>query len=230
MTRNQRNYLQLLHKLYDKLKSGATVDGTIELTNASVTFDPYDDLNIEGFIPQDNEYIQRELKWYMDQDLDIAVLDDVKIWTQVCDENRKINSNYGFLILSGQNGHQYKSAFNELKRNPYSRRAIMYYTNPWMHYQGGKDHVCTIAVQFYIRNNALQCTVMMRSNDIVFGMRNDLPWHQNILQKLYIDLKNDPEYKNSSLKLGNIHWFATSLHIYERHYKALEKLGKEYGW
>ena len=207
----------ILRKLNIKRMMSKFVASTVELLNETVQFHAKGDLNLKG-LPQNEVYIERELEWYKSQSLDIEPLNDVKIWTIVCDNNHKINSNYGFLIFSSQNGNQFENVYKELKRDINSRRAVMYYTNPWMHHQGGKDHVCTAYVSFLYRDGTLNCYVSMRSNDVIFGMRNDLPWHQWVLETMAMRLGIRPGYVN---------WHAVSLHVYERHYDLLEKVCKE---
>ena len=112
----------------------------------------------------------------------------------------------------------------ELRRNPYSRKAIMIYTRPsiheeynvnWMH-----DFICTNAVSYYIRDNKLHCVVQMRSNDVVFWYKNDRAWQDYVLTKLLNDLKEDYPW----LEKWNIYWQVQNLHIYERHFKLIEEL------
>ena len=92
----------------------------------------------------------------------------------------------------------------------------MIYTRPIMHADynrdGMSDFMCTNAVQYVIRNNRLNAIVQMRSNDVVFGYKNDRAWQQWVLNKLANDLEIDP---------GQIVWNAGSLHVYERHFNLL---------
>lgn len=165
------------------------------------------------------DYIKKELEWYENQSLSINhMANPPKIWQQVCDIHRTVNSNYGFLIYSRQNGMQFDNVIAELNRNKSSRRAVMYYTNPWMHYQGGKDHICTLAVQYLWRGNKIHAVVFMRSNDVVYGLIGaDLYWQDYVLKKVCYELGAAP---------GNITWIAGSLHIYERHFDKVKELLK----
>ena len=213
---NDSSLLSTLRAMYAKLINQEFANGNIELLNHTMTFDG----NIEYFdIPgfkSNEKYIQTEIEWYMSQSLDTKEISkQAKIWSMVSDENDKINSNYGFLVFSAQNGNQFSNVVEELRRDAFSRRALMYYTNPWMHYQGGKDHICTIYVSYYIRDKKLHCTVNMRSNDLKFGFLNDYTWQQFILTRM-ANLLN--------LKVGTITWQAVNLHLYPRHFNLLENL------
>jgi thymidylate synthase len=164
------------------------------------------------------EYVQNELDWYISTSLNVNDIPGgpPKIWQQVADENGFINSNYGWCIFHPDNGFQYDRVKEELLRNPYSRRAAMIYNRPSMHMDynanGMSDFMCTNAVQYLYRNGKLNAVVQMRSNDVVFGYKNDYAWQKFVLDKLAADLETDP---------GQIIWNAGSLHVYERHFKLV---------
>lgn len=161
------------------------------------------------------EYIAREIEWYESMSLNV---NDMKppvpsIWQQVASESGYINSNYGWCIWSDGNFAQYDHVVAELQNNPNSRRAVMIYTRPEMWYDydvnGMSDFMCTNAVQYLIRHGALHAVVQMRSNDAVFGYKNDYAWQKYVLDKLADEL---------NVPAGDIHWNVGSLHIYERHF------------
>mgnify|MGYP003349426371 FL=1 len=114
----------------------------------------------------------------------------------------------------------YQNVLNELIKNPLSRRATMIYNRPTMHddyNKGGmSDFMCTNAVQYLIRNNRLNALVYMRSNDAVFGYKNDYAWQKHVLEELVKDLRNE---WLDDIQIGDIYWNVASLHVYERHFK-----------
>lgn len=167
------------------------------------------------------EYIERELEWYKSQSLKV---DDIPgetpaIWKQVASREGKINSNYGYLIWSDENHSQYENVRAELKYNTNSRRAVMIYNRPSMHYDyqtnGMSDFICTYANTFMIRDGKLISHYLMRSNDAVFGYDNDIHWAMHVQKRLAEDLE---------VECGDIIWTATNLHVYERHFKFIEEL------
>lgn len=167
------------------------------------------------------EYIERELEWYKSQSL---YVDDIPgetpaIWKQVASRHGKINSNYGYLIWSSDNYSQYKNVLEELTANPNSRRAVMIYNRPSMHYDYKKDNmsdfVCTYANTFLIRDGKLISHYLMRSNDCVFGYTADVHWALHVQKMLASDL---------GVEVGDLIWTATNLHAYERHFPHIEKL------
>ena len=183
-------------------------------------------INLYDIFKTKEEYINKELEWYMSQSLDAKWIGQhAKIWLDCCDENSKINSNYGYLMFSAQNGYQFKNVIKELTTDKDSRRAVAYYANPFIHYTGGKDYICTIAVQYLFRNKTVDAIVYMRSNDIVYGLIGaDLFW-QNECLKLVCDLLTI--HYCEQIFPGDIHWMPGSLHIYERHWIKLNEFIKE---
>ena len=187
---------------------------TLEIFGASFVAD---EPVIFGKLNED--YAQRELEWYKSMSL---YVNDIpggapKIWEQVASKNGRINSNYGYLIYSTGNHSQYKNVLNELKTNPFSRRAVMIYTRPsiWNEYNenGMSDFICTNAVGYAIRNGKLNAHVSMRSNDVIFGYKNDKFWQDYVHSALAEDL---------GVEVGQMVWTVTSLHIYERLFNLIK--------
>ena len=165
------------------------------------------------------DYVERELEWYESQSL---YVNDIpggapKIWQQVACKNGRINSNYGWCIWNSANGKQLKNVFAELTKNRESRRAVMIYTRPsmWQDYNenGRSDFMCTNAVQYVIRGGKVSAIVQMRSNDAWAGYRNDYAWQKYVLE-LVADEVN--------AEIGDIHWNAGSLHIYDRQFYLVD--------
>ena len=188
---------------------------TIEMIGA--TFEA-DEPTIFGDVNDD--YIQRELEWYESMSLYVDDIPGITpaIWQQVADRAGKINSNYGWAIYHKDNHLQYVRVFNELLHLPNSRRAVMIYTRPtmWEDYKrdGMSDFMCTNTVQYMIRDDQLVAVVQMRSNDVVFGYRNDYAWQFHVANQLSdeLGLKTWPK----------IIWHVGNLHVYERHFDKVK--------
>lgn len=171
------------------------------------------------------EYAGKEVQWYLSQSLNVYDMPNPpKIWREVCDKDGYINSNYGWVIFSKENGYQYKHCVRELRRNKNTRRAMMIYTRPSMQWEyntnGRSDFICTNTVQALIRNDRLYYIINQRSSDAIFGYKNDIYWAKFVQNMLLMELQQDyPE-----LNLGEVILQAGSLHIYERHFKFLDEL------
>ena len=193
---------------------------TIELVGASFVADEdaiFGDVNWD--------YVQREIEWYDSQSLKVTDIRGgaPKIWQMVSSKNGEINSNYGWAIYSSQNHKQYWSVMLELLANPNSRRAVMIYTRPTMHTDysrdGMSDFMCTNAVQYMIRNDNLHAIVQMRSNDVVFGYKNDRAWQHEVMGRLLDDLNSKGDCRYG---MGTLTWQVGSLHVYERHFDLIK--------
>lgn len=164
----------------------------------------------------DWDYVHREEQWYDSMSMKV---DDIPggapaVWKAISDKTTgEVNSNYGWTTYSSENGNQYAEVLAELKKNPESRRAVVIYTRPsmWKDYnKGGRsDFMCTNAVQYLIRDGALHACVQMRSNDAIWGYKNDRAWQHTVLARLAAEL---------NLPTGDLCWNAGSLHVYERHF------------
>lgn len=194
--------------------TGLTGNTTIEIVGASFVVD---EDHIFGEVNWD--YVAREEQWYNSMSLNVNDIPGgaPKIWQTVADKDGFINSNYGAVLYADWNFNQYDNVKKELSKNPGSRRATAIYNRPsmWIDYNknGRSDFMCTNAVQYVIRKGALHAIVQMRSNDAIFGFRNDRSWQQHVLEKLAADL---------GVPVGKLYWQVGSLHVYERHYYLVD--------
>ena len=184
-------------------------------------------------------YVERELDWYMSGSLDVNDMEPPvpAVWKAIAASDGTINSNYGHLVFSEQNGNQFENCLQALLRDRRTRQACMIYQRPSMHVdatrKGARDFVCTYAVQCSLRLNfeedvpsteTLHYSVFMRSNDAVFGYKNDLAWHKFVRDLLKDQLELHGKFRN--LAVAPITWHAGSLHVYRRHFKLIaEDLG-----
>ncbi len=206
-----------------KLAAEDFLGGTIEIVGATFVAD-----NQTIFGEPNQDYIDRELEWYLSESL---CVDDIpgetpKIWKQISSDRGLINSNYGNLMLSSANGSQLENVIMHLLEDRETRRATAIYTRPSIHAEwnvdGMADFICTNAVQYLIRNDELQVVVQMRSNDAVFGYRNDYAW-QRYMQEVVVRMLSS---NGVDVKPGRITWNVGSLHIYQRHFWLVEQYAK----
>ena len=223
---NTEDIKKLLIEKYKKGDFRITKSGvkTIELQGIQFVADK------DYIIREPNyEYAEREIRWYESQSLNVYDMEGTvpAIWKQVADVNGDINSNYGWMIFSKENGSQYKNCLWSLVNDPSTRQGVMIYNRPEMQQDWNKNHkydfCCTFAVQYFLNpvgdKYELNTFVLMRSNDAVFGYDNDVIWQNYVRDKLAKDLS---EQLNKDIVINPIVWYASSLHVYERHFKFLE--------
>lgn len=186
----------------------------------------------EGYIDFDcrkspRSYCNQENEWYVSKELNIKKVDNVTMWTKVCDDNDEINSNYGYLVYSRGNFSQFSQCLHKLESDKDSRQAIIIYTRPSMHLEYNAlnccDFICTNFQHFFIRNNKLYCITSMRSNDCIYGTFNDVFWYCYVFNDMYDKLL--PTYLD--LQKGNMIFIPNSFHAYERHFDLVKQIAQE---
>lgn len=208
-----RNYISDIRNELIRLKEVAKPTDMIEIVNASFVAD---EPTIFGTINE--EYIQREFKWYASQSLNVYDFDGTvpQIWADIAAKDGTINSNYGWCLFSVENGFQYNKAIANLRNNLYSRQGAMIFNRPSMHEDaienGRSDFMCTYAHQLMFRDGKLHYHVYMRSNDVIFGYKND---------KAYADYVHKLAAKDLDVEVGTMYWNATSLHVYPHHHRLV---------
>ena len=200
---------------------------TIEMLGASFIAD---EPSIFGSVNYD--YVNCELEWYDSKSTNIFDIwsetgdkEPPKAWTYAANKHGEINSNYGKLIYDDIYYNQYGNVLDELIINPDGRRASMIYNRPsiWVEYNenGKNDFICTNSVTYYIRDNILHAVVQMRSNDVIFGYKNDYAWQFEVMKRLVRDY-NDCIEQGPPIELGHIYWQVQNLHVYERHFHLVK--------
>lgn len=176
------------------------------------------------------EYAKQELKWYIQADPYADWIEEYATAWKKLKQPRSgmFFSNYGQYLfdkhIGGEEGKtQFQYVVETLLQDPDSRRATMVLLQPHHLFHSNVDTVCTYAIQFSIYENELHMTVMMRSNDAIWGLSNDAFCFWCIYQMVYALLQE----VNPRLKRGLYTHIANSLHIYERHYAMVDNMVRD---
>lgn len=160
------------------------------------------------------KYAEREWEWYKSHNRSVEELKKhAPTWDKMHGGDNIVNSNYGW---QWSREDQLEHTIEQLQNNPDTRQA-------WISIFDGKekseyayDTPCTIAIGFDIKPNSknLDMTVIMRSNDLVYGFCND----QYCFSKLQ-------EYVANRLHrpVGTYTHIAHDLHIYKKHFNLNTK-------
>lgn len=150
-----------------------------------------------------------------------------KFWEKIANPDLTINSAYGHLIwFKNSQGNPlfedcgveqgmrtpWQWAKESLIRDKDTRQAIMMFALPEHRWLGNKDQVCTLHGNWSIRNDNLNLSIVMRSNDLHKGLVYDLAWFVSLMDKMIDELKQ--HYPN--LHKGHYTHTAHSMHIYEK--------------
>lgn len=120
----------------------------------------------------------------------------------------KFNSNYGYYMFN--QGYLY-SAYEELVKDVNSRRASITINNNEIMYDKSIDKLCTNNISFRIRNNKLNMTVQMRSNDIIRNMVYDV----FTFSMIYGIMFNSLICHYPELSVGEYYHTAASMHVHK---------------
>jgi thymidylate synthase len=196
-----------------------------EISNAALVIDdPYFPLYENEVRSSQFKYIAGETVWYFTGRKDIKFIDKFsKFWKQLDNGDGTVNSAYGNLIFKeplSDGRNQWQWALDSLIEDRDSRQAILHFNKPSHQWQGNKDFVCTLNGIFQIRDNRLNFTVDMRSNDLILGTATDIAFFCLLQQQMLSHLQL--HYPN--LKMGNYTHIVHSLHIYERHFDLVKRM------
>lgn len=115
-----------------------------------------------------------EALWMLDGRNDLAFLEYfVPRFREFSDDGRTLNGAYGYRWRQHFGGDQLEEITKELIKNPGTRRAVLSMWDGGEDFEsavrGSKDVPCNTHAYFRRRGDALDMTVLCRSNDIVWG-------------------------------------------------------------
>jgi len=176
-------------------------------------------------------YTAKEMKLYRDgTDSADKFAAASSFWKAIANPDGTINSAYGKLIWVDKTcGNQdydpqlrtpWQWCLDALTKDKDTRQAVLRFNRPDHLWTGNKDQVCTLHILFVIRDNRLNASCVMRSNDVVRGLVYDLPFFCSLAHKMVEELL--PTYPE--LIVGHYRHLAHSMHIYERDFDAVKKM------
>lgn len=157
------------------------------------------------------KYAKREWSWYLSGNPNAEeIAKFAPIWYKMMDFDGNVRSNYGW---QWEREHQLDKVVAILRDNNDTRQASISIYDGKEISTYRNDTPCTYAIHFYIHNNKLNMSVMMRSNDIWYGFCND-QYCFSELQKIVAE--------RLSIDVGTYYHFVNNLHVYE------DFIGKNY--
>ena len=158
-------------------------------------------------------YAVGELAWYLsgsNRVKDIAQY--AKKWADISDDGETNNSAYGYRIFNKFGFDQWEYVKGLIRKDPNTRQAVIHIKDASN--APTKDTPCTVYLQFFLRNNKLNLSVHMRSNDIWMGVPYDMFSFCFLQVKMAMELGVD---------IGSYTHYAGSLHMYQRDYVNAKK-------
>lgn len=114
-------------------------------------------------------------------------------------------SAHGAVVSDRHGFDQVARVIDTLKRDPYSRRAVIDFNVPDPERPEAKDEICAIALVFELRGGKLDCTGIMRSDDVWLGTPYDVVFFTELQKHIANEL---------CVAYGKYTHFAVSLHAY----------------
>jgi thymidylate synthase len=165
------------------------------------------------------KYAKAEFLWYLRGDpYDTFIENYATMWPKLKQPGGFYYSNYGQYLFGEK---QIEWVLDELMRDKDSRRASCVLLKNHHMFPSNKDMVCTYSLNFRIRDNRLNMSVNMRSNDAVFGTTNDVFSFSMVYELVFAYLRFR---KYDALERGQYHHKVDSLHIYQRHFDMVREI------
>lgn len=174
----------------------------IEANMEIIVMKPWEDPMISKCGIYDTESLQQYKMEVEDGILDFMVGIDENVWEYTY--HQRI-------------GEQLNWCIEELKRNPWSRRAVIDTRDTKV--DANNEHpACLQHIQFILRNNVLDMIVLMRSNDAVNATFMNMFAFIGLMEKVA---------KALGAEMGTYVHRANSFHVYEKDFELFEHFVKE---
>lgn len=197
------------------IKTGLDIGDTKELTNVIFTVKNVSN-NVINVRNVSYKYAIAELIWYFSGDNSVEFISQfANLWKHISDDGVTNNSAYGYILKEKFGFDQIEKIIELLKKDPESRRAVININSANEYVIETKDEPCTISLQFMIRCGKLNCTSVMRSNDLYFGLPYDAIFFTELQKYIAYRL---------GIEAGRWTHFVGSMHIYKRDIEKLKDL------
>ncbi len=185
-------YCQLCGKISVQGREAA---GTKELLNSGFTLLDITDNIVTVRTGHSLSYMLGGLAWYF------TGRDDVE------SDGVTNRSAYDAIAFNRYGFDQVAQVIDTLRRDPYSRRAVIDFNVPDPEHFETKDEIRAIALVFELREGKLDCTGIMRSDDVWLGTPYDVVFFTELQKHIANEL---------GVGYGKYTHFAVSLHAYEK--------------
>lgn len=160
-----------------------------------------------------------ELAWHIRGDTDVEALAFyTPRWREFADIDGKVRGScYGARIFDPLRlgGSQWVNVRRLLIEDRFSRRAVLNFRVEEDVSRNTNDVSCTNTLQFMVRDNQLHAFANMRSNDAIWGVPYDMFLFSCLQELMAVEL---------GVELGRYHHYASSMHIYERHFDLATRI------
>ena len=215
------NMDEIYRRICNDLDQASEVRGTKELRNYSFTLTNLDN-NVINIRNISKSYVCGELLWYALGRNDMVFINKFAgLWGRISDDGVTSYSAYGDIVFKRHGFNQAEKIIQLLCADQTSRRAVINFNVPNENVIETKDEICTIALQFLIRDGKLHCYGIMRSNDVWYGLPYDVIFFTELTK--YIARRLNIPY-------GTYTHNVISLHVYKRNYDDIVKAASDHAY
>lgn len=187
---------------------GHDVAGTKELLNSGFTLLDITDNIATARTGYSLPYMLGELAWYFTGRDDVESTSKFPSFSKcVGDDGVTTRPAYDAIVFNRYGFDQVAQVIDTLGRDPYSRRAAINFNVPGTDRFETKDETCAIALVFELRGGKLDCTGIMRSDDVWLGTPYDVVSFTELQKHIANEL---------GAGYGKYTHIAVSLHAYEK--------------
>ena len=187
---------------------GHDVAGTKEMLNSGFTLLDITDNIATARTGYSLPYMLGELAWYFTGREDVEFISKFSSFCgRISDDGVTNRSAYGAIVFNRYGFDHVAQVIDTLKRDPHSRRAVINFNVPNPKRFETKDEICTIALVFELRGGKLDCTGIMRSDDVWLGTPYEVVFFTELQKHIANEL---------GVAYGKYTHFAVSLHAYEK--------------
>ena len=187
---------------------GHDVAGTKELLNSGFTLLDITDNIATARTGYSLPYMLGGLALYFTGREDVEFISKFSSFREhIGDDGVTTRSAYDAIVFNRYGFDQVAQVIDTLKRDPYSRRAVIDFNVPNPERFEAKDEICTIALVFELREGKLDCTGIMRSDDVWLGTPYDVVFFTELQKHIANEL---------GVGYGKYTHIAVSLHAYEK--------------
>ena len=172
-------------------------------------------------------YVETEWAWYQEATRDPSMVEEIaSIWTKMKDKKGEVNSNYGWQVKRKNQWRKCCSSIvDSILTGKGTRKNVVSIYDGKEKSRYKYDTPCTISFTFVLKQKsdksfALDLHTHMRSNDVWFGLCNDLPAFAMFLAKMTEEVSHElsDRFEGQStdfrVKTGHLIHYVDDLHIY----------------
>lgn len=126
------------------------------------------------------------------------------------DDGRTWRAGYGPRLRNWHGTDQLREVVKLLRADPTSRRAAISLIDPAADFTDSRDVPCNNWIHFIQRNNRLDMSIAVRSNDVIWGFSGINTFEWSVLHEVVA--------RAIDARVGSQHWLVSSMHLYERHF------------